>query len=241
MGSGDVVEIVGAGWTGGLNAVRQNIPIFSATFVVMLIIAAIFQPLLPKWHHLHHASSYHPVPTPIDIHVWLLETAQNILDSIAAAPSMVAVHRFVLLKEHGKTMNNIRRLVFFALWISVFHFATSLPGLFMDRTDFVAFILIVLVYYCMPRLVMSFPAVALDIQDPIRDSWKRARGHWWKIVGVMVLGFLPMLLLVLFVIGANDIIRIAIVSVLATVSPVLGAGLASELYRSYGGLTRQAT
>jgi hypothetical protein len=85
---------------------------------------------------------------------------------------------------------------------------------------------------------MSFPAVALDMEHPLRDSWNRTRGHWWKVLGVMILGFLPLIIgfVKFFVFASNQIARIFYAAVYSSVTPVVGAALASELYRNFGGL-----
>lgn len=211
--------------------------LFGVVFFIMLLIAAIIQPFFPPVHFTHHSTLHNHAARPINLHLWVLGLFQTLLVSIASAPCMVAVHRFVLLKEKRQEFWDTRRVVFFTGWIAAFHLLPALPGPFLGRIDLVAFVFIFVTYYCMGRFVMSFPAIALDIANPLRDSWTRTRGHWWEIVSVMIVGLLPFLIpVILIAAGASETLRIFLISVMNTIFPAVGAGLASELYRKFGGL-----
>jgi hypothetical protein len=234
-------EIIGASWRGAFGAIRRDIPLFAVTFLVMLTIAAIMQPMLPTWHPSNHTGFRSHVARPMNLHFLLISNIQNVLISIAAAPCMITVHRFVLLNEHGKALHNYRRVAYFVVWLTSFHLLFSLPSLLIDRVPVLPFFVILILYYCIVRLVMSFPSVALDMPNPLPDSWTRTQGHWWKVAGVMTVGFLPLIILIIPFAGErNETIRIVFVAVLSCLSPALGAALASELYRNFGGLLQPA-
>jgi hypothetical protein len=237
-------QVIGSGWRDALAALRQDNSLLPATLLAMLAITALTSSTLPQWHQVTQASTDLNQAKPFDILNSLTDVARGLLYAIAATPIMLAVHRFVLLGENEKTFNNRRRILRFAIWLVAYRLIPTLMSTFGDEIGrlhpviggLVNFSLGVAYLYVTPRLVMSFPAIALDVDHPIRDSWHRTLGHWWYVAGVMLFGSLPLLV---FSIGSlfSDYVFIWIVALalLNTLWPVLGAALASTLYKNFSG------
>jgi hypothetical protein len=94
------------------------------------------------------------------------------------------------------------------------------------------------------RLSLIYPAVSLGSRLTLRAAWKDSRGHFWSIVGVGFVAYLPLLLIwivVLVVVGPKLLmdslqgstafaIGFAFVN---AVFMVLAASVLSWLYRRY--------
>lgn len=182
----------------------------------------------------------------MNLHVLTINLISTLLTSIAVAPCMVAVHRYILLDAHGELFGSTRRLAYFAVWLCLFHAMPMLP-MYLQAAPGEP-ILMFVAYFFMVRLLLAFPSIALDTPKPFHDSWTRTKGHWWVVAGTVCFALLPSLLLVGFVIlvatpqsneigffGYNSFARIVLISALsATVVPAIGAAVASELYLEFG-------
>jgi len=206
----------------------------SAAFIVLVAFEAIILPFFPVGKFVHH-HYVHSSTGPIPLGRWILDLIQATVSSIIIAPCMLASHRFVLAGEHNRVFKNFPRVGYFAFWITLVHLLPAVMTFMMDRVAGAALLGLV-IYYVMARLVMSFPAIALDISSPIRDGWSRTKGHWWEVVSVMVFGLAPFVLLAMpFALGFGFLGRVFAGSLFGLLMPVIGAALASELYRKFGG------
>jgi hypothetical protein len=126
-----------------------------------------------------------------------------VIVGILLAPFAVAIHRFVLLDEHATryridpTDKRLLRFVYYAVLVialtrvpdlvavALFPVSTSLGWVADMILGIVAALIVV-------RVVILFPAVAVDAADP---SWQRAaedtKGHSWHVFFVLLVSVLP--------------------------------------------------
>jgi hypothetical protein len=247
-------EIIDASWRGTSGAVRANARLFLGVILAVLVVylAAFFiYPVhyvqkLTSSGHLHMVPDMPPLQ--LDIRNFVLAALAN----IASTPMMLATHRHVLLQEDGKIWKNFQRIASFAAALIILHFLLmELPiSATVHKVPGVV-VFIFASYWLMGRLVLIYPAIALDIPQPLSVSWRHTRGHWWLVARVMVFGLAPLFLLMIpfaAVYGASTpanisehlmIMNIA-GALLGAFFPVLAAALASELFRKFGGVPAQA-
>lgn len=255
MYSGDVVR---AGQTGAFNAVKANLRLFAGLMVAAL---ALWQGanLLDPLHFVqvvngagHVSMRMHESP----MHMVLRNTVLDFFSAFIAAPAMIAVHRHVLLGEDGRVWDDKPRMLRFASFYFVVSFVVyELPVLSTNQNPFICFPAVLAAYWIMGRLVPAYPALALDVPGAVVTGFKLSNHHWWFIVRVMIIGLLPTLLLMMIVgvIGAifmalagqhNVSVHLDVLAVLGGLLGLfistVGAGLASELYRKFGGLAQPA-
>jgi hypothetical protein len=129
----------------------------------------------------------------------------TILITCMTTPCMVAVHRFILCNQSHAAFSSFSRLRLFAGLLLLIRLVQGEGGLsqFLFRGHWGSIAQNILglggfifALVCV-RFVLAFPAIALDIPNPVRDSWVRTRGHWWYIVGIFVVGCLSTMLLLI--------------------------------------------
>ncbi len=264
-------QIIGAGWRGAFGAVKTNVGLFLAALLVAVAVSCalnlIVQHFIPFGGL---ASKFGVQGNPINPQAMfammrpflLVSTLGNFIQTIviasAVTPCMIAVHRFILCAESHVAFTSLNRLRHFAALLLLIQIIDSgmgtAPLVFLGTFGVLVqsvFSLGAFIFaLASVRLLLAFPAIALDIPNPLQDSWARTRTHWWYIVGIffvgtmtLVLAMIPLMilsaLLPLFVqkpglYGGvlNGLFLVAV--------PVLGAGFASELYRKYGGVFEPA-
>lgn len=248
-------QIIGAAWRDAIGTIRQNLLIFLAAFLALFALMVAFDYFVPPLHHaLATGPHLHRVArsTPYRATLGLI---QDIIRSIIVVPLMVSVHRFVLLGKYGETLNNPKRLLFFALYLIFINIMSQLPseveGVLQPQSSPQIFLLIVTVaaWIITVRLVLAYPAAALDKPSPLLDSWVRTRGHWWYITSVMICGWLPLLLIgaatiaLAFhhgfkppVFGIDLVFGLFFSTFVTILFVALGAALVSKLYLKFDGL-----
>ena len=227
-------DLIGAAWISGFAAIRRNLTLFIFITLLISVIEFFLQPRLPAGQFgLHHYENGHA--GPIQWHSFLITLIGDIVSSIVVAPCMVAVHRHILLEETGKALSDPQRLLNFSLCLVAVRLFPRVADLAIGRLPGWP-VIEVASYFLMVRLVLSFPAIAIGVAFPFRESWSRSKGHWWQIFWTMVFGLAPTLILLLpFALARDIFVRIAALSTFEMVQPVIVAALASELYRKHLG------
>jgi hypothetical protein len=248
-------QIIGAAWRDAIGAIRRNSLIFLVVFLVLSALMVGFDYFVPPLHHaLATGPHLHRVArsTPYRAILGLIE---DIISSIIVVPLMVSVHRFVLLGKYGETLNDPKRLLFFALYLVFINIMSELPGeiegVLQPQSSSQIFLLImtIIAWIITVRLLLAYPAAALDKPSPLLDSWVRTRGHWWYITTVMICGWLPLLLIGIATItlafhhgfktpvfGIGHVLDILFSTLASVLFIALGAALVSELYLKFDGL-----
>jgi hypothetical protein len=246
--------VIGDGWRGAFGAIRQNILLFAAAVAGGGLVqgAAYFVAPLHYAQHLSPTMHPHMYITGSATYLLVRNTAVDILNCTAMAPMMVAIHRFVLLRDTQNIWLNWRRVALFATFLAGIHFGLmELPGYFQQLYP-AAGVITIGGLWLLGRLVLTYPATALDMAEPWLESWRRTRGHWWFIAGVMVISTLPLYLIILPIFFSTiynatpatvgvGYMKETIVTIMAT--PfwyVFVAALASELFRKFGGVPAQS-
>lgn len=247
-------QIIGAAWRGTFETIRRNPALFLVVLLAFIASDQLFHHFAPVLHHAQTVNPHaprHPRATPSGA---VLGLFQDIVESIIAAPLMLAVHRYVLLNETPAPFGDARRLGYFALYLLTVRLLAEVPmdieGVLQpDSSGQITFLLIAAVILPITvRLVLTYPGAALEQQAPLRDSWDRSRGHWWYITSIMFCGGLPLIIVDLVAIAVFfpdwksplPSIRLELLSFFMTASSVLyiaaGAALLSELYRKFGAI-----
>ena len=245
--------IIRAGWRGAFSATAANWRLFGVLLLLNAALAALANLADPSNFtqknfgfdgHVQMVSSMSP------LHLAIHTAALSVFSSILAAPAMVAVHRHVLLHEDHKIGKNIKRLaVFAALFLGIKFVLIGLPGILRSISHWFGFEAFISLWL-LGRLALTYPAAALDQANPLGLSWQRTRGHWWFVAGVMVLGLAPAVLIVApFTIMAINSTPATVGRAYAYLAAagvvsgqaytILGAALASELFRKFGGVPAQ--
>jgi hypothetical protein len=241
---------------------RRNASLFTLAFIGLLILEWV-EPRAepPGWGDwADHAWAPGAVLSGLAV-----EAAVLLPYNAIVAPCILAVHRHVLLGgEAGRdVLGRPRRVFDFALALLAVDLLVFAPvtGLHLAELSeraigpwlyalavLGATVAIVAAVICSVRLVLVFPAMALDRADAWREGWRLTRGHWWAIVGSLLF----CLLLIWVVVLAEKLIAPAVTGGVAgtlsalvsaaadLVSSAVGAALASALYRNYGGMARGA-
>jgi hypothetical protein len=247
-------QIVFAAWGGAFGAIRRNPVLFGGVFLALYVAQLYFDYLTPIVHHAQAVNPHLPrVPrsTPARAALGLLD---DVITSLIAAPLMLTVHRFILLGENQGALSKKRRLVFFALYLLCVRLMGDVPTHIegVVRPDSAVQVVLLLLttaaWIVTIRLLLAYPAAALERPVPLLDSLDLTRGHWWYIVSIMICGWLPLmivdaaLLYAFYRIQAEPIfgVKLALEVFLSTAMTPLyiasGAALVSELYRKFDGL-----
>jgi|GEM_PF-4782143 hypothetical protein len=247
-------QIIFAAWRGVLGAIRRNPRLFGAVFLALFVAQLSYDYLVPIVHHTQAVNPHLPrMPrlTPARAALGLLD---DVITLIIAAPLMLTVHRFILLGETHGSLSKKRRLVFFALYLLGVRLMgdvpTSIEG--VARPDSAAQVVLLLLttaaWIVTIRLLLSYPAAALERPAPLYDSWGLTRGRWWYIASIMICGWLPLMivdaaLLYAFhrvqaqpTFGIELILEVFLSTATIPLYIASGAALVSELYRKFDGL-----
>lgn len=196
---------------------------------------------------------------------WIAGLAHEAIGGVLLAPFAIAVHRFVLLDERAARYRidpvdgRFLRFTFYLMLMAALGEVPNLLALasalvrssFGLPVIFLLCILCIVVTIITVRVVILFPAVAVDAADP---SWQRAvedtKGHSWHVFFVLLISMLP-------IIVATDVLYRS-VALVWSVSPLAWAVLtglgsatvelvgmavlvaaASRLYQALGRSSRQ--
>jgi hypothetical protein len=183
-------NIIGAAWRGAFLAARYNLQLFITVIAVQLIFGialSYVSPALPTPDNPGFSSSYK-----------FYVIISTIAAALFAVLPMIAVHRYILRGEVGQATQNNGRIIHFAFALVLVRLAAQISTLLHSiapALSVAATILIFVVYFLLVRFILVFPLTALDAPHPWSESWAMTRRHWWFSFGVMLCGFLPLLLI----------------------------------------------
>lgn len=174
----------------------------------------------------------------------LLSLIVGLMWNFFITPIFIAVHRYIVLGEitprYRLAPSEPRFLLFFG-WSAVLSLGSAVPVLLglLVTADFALVLgvaLIVLFFIASVRLIILFPAIAIDAPGADwRNAWADSRGNFWRIFGIIMFTMLPLILaglLLMGLFGAQSRILIVISSVIALAGGVLGVAAASRLYQA---------
>jgi hypothetical protein len=183
-------------------------------------------------------------------HLFLRSLSLNEISLAAFAPAMLAIQRHMLLGE-SPTPGSAPRLARFTLWLLGVHI------LFVELPGFAAILwppalaLALIGLLALPRLALIGPAIALDLHNPLPESWLRTYGHYPFAAAAFLLALLPFALVLLPFLAAIDTASLATISARYTASvlaslvlqPVwfsMAASVSALLLHRLGGISAQA-
>ncbi len=240
----EIVDLILAGWRGAIGAVQRNAVLFAGAFVAIFVLHAIYQFVVPPLHFVTTTGlNPHMVVAGHSVFRWWITLIYSVLSAIVFVPCMVAVHRFILLGEEGTALRNQSRLIRFGTFL-VAILVIEAVGVVLPHI--LALIFGIAALIVLVRLVLTYPALALDRPRPLDESWNKSRGHWWFIAGTMVGGLLPLMVVFAllgllfggreFAMGHPGFLGMAVMALAGVVYVTAVAALASELYRKFGGM-----
>ena len=169
---------------------------------------------------------------------------QSVLSSLVYALAAIAVHRFILLGETATPRSwPVRRFLRFVGWLLVFQILFWMY-LFSLRWHLVQLILGISILILTVRLILIFPALAMDEPGGIEINWNRTRNQFWRIGAALVVALGP-IYIVEFVVALgvfsqwllggsvftpSAILMSAINALLVTVNVTVAAAIASWAY-----------
>jgi hypothetical protein len=222
------------GWQDGFRALGQMPKMAIKALIIIILCGLVFSPFMPK----------DPIDRPFATELYdksvgtvLLGFALSTLQSFFLVPIAIAVHRYILLGEITETYfpdpgsPRFRSFFFFGVLIQAI---MLLPSLSNGLLSFLLFCLAV--FFC-ARLIMLFPAIAIDGPGGnLAGGWQNSSGHFWPIFATIVLCMLPGLLVVVLLSLIPAALLFASLP-LAVIATFVAPALASHLYR---GLVQQA-
>jgi hypothetical protein len=180
----------------------------------------------------------------------------SILQLVVYGCLTIKVNRFVLLGEGthpllplgGKPLGRYA-LISLGLALGIVALSIVLVLLLREiRSGGIALVamLVFLAYlFAMVRLSLLYPAISLGSRLTLRAAWKDSRGHFWNILGVVSVAYLPLMIIWIIALvvlgpkmlmtslqGASTVFAIGLAFVNA-VFIVLAASAMSWLYRRY--------
>ncbi len=186
------------GWRDAFNALRSMPGVAGIAFVVMLAVNAAEIPLMP----VNDAAE-------TGLGLQFLSFALVIVQAFLLTPIAIAVHRYVLLHEttgrYALEPANPRFLHFFTFSIAVRALMIA-PSIFMagfgvkSSHSFLAiglsFVLMVVTWITALRLVVVFPAIAVDAPSANwRNAMRDTKGHSWWVFFILVFTSLPFVII----------------------------------------------
>jgi hypothetical protein len=175
----------------------------------------------------------------------------GIVTCILVTPYLIAVHRFVIAGEvtprYRLDWKDRRYQLFFGWWFVMYVLTRAMA--FADLLPknlallILAFAMMVAICVLLTRVVILFPAIALDAPGATpRNAFDDTRGHGWYIFFLLIVSFLPSMLAVGLIIGVIAIIsRVAALLLIAPLLALavmlwltLGVVVVSRLYQNLG-------
>lgn len=173
----------------------------------------------------------------------VLGTLLTLVWNFYLTPIFVAIHRFVVRGEitprYTLRPGEARFRNYFG-WTAALTLASMLPALIGLRAgasvvaNTVALVLMILFLVASVRLLILFPAIALDAPGA---SWPNAfadsQGRFWRIFAILLLAILPLLvggMLLSALVGADSALGKVGWSMVGFLAGTLSAAIASRLY-----------
>ncbi len=245
--------IIGAGWRGAFGAVKQNKLLFAGSVVAQALVQG-FAYLVAPLHYVQRLSPHmhmHMYLAGSHTYLFVRGVAVNLPEFAVMAPLMIAVHRFILVHDKRSVWCNWHRIGLFATVLASIHFFIIEAPTYIGQLYKPAGIATILSCWALGRLVLTYPAIALDIPAPWRESWNRTRKNWWFIAGVMAFGSLPIYFVIFLsfmpvydstpAAATHKAITFVLSGLLTTpIWVAVIAALASELFRKFGGVPVRA-
>lgn len=188
----------------------------------------------------------------------LLGVVVGVVQGFVLTPVAIATHRFVLLGELAPNYTlapSQPRFMRFFIFTLVYQFLMGAPATLMQMSSsaggwiagvggFVFFVLFIAAAIMSLRLLILFPAIAVDARGA---DWRNAlldsKGHSWRIFAIVVLTTLPMLAVVLplyFALawpdgpGTTGGLALSLIQAIASVLSVAAfAAVASRLFAAF--------
>lgn len=198
------------------------------------------------------------------------EFVLSIAQAFLLTPFLIAVHRFIILGEAGRyrLAPGEHRFKLFFLWSIVLSLFAWFPPFLLAaikiapaRGPALLFAFVVVIYalvaiVVMLRLIILFPAIAVDAPGATwRNSMADTKGHAWRILFIGLLASLPLFGVVFLLVMAgvpvdvstastrSSIGRVAIATVVDAAFSVVGltiaVAIASRLYEQLAKLLHQ--
>lgn len=205
---------------------------------------------------------FHPVPSQdadLDVAAKIGHTfltgAFSVLQLVVYGCVTIKVNRFVLLGEGvhpllplgGKPLGRYA-LISVGLMVSMIALALVLVlGMHRVRTGgvvLIAMLLLLAYLFVIIRLSLLYPALSLGSRLTLGAAWKDSRGHFWSMVGIGSVAYLPLMIVWIVVIevfggsmltaGTQGSTAFAIgLAFVNALFMVLAASVLSWLYRRY--------
>lgn len=121
--------------------------------------------------------------------------SQWVASAFALAFVAIAVHRFILLNETATAQSwKAARLLRFVGWLMMFQvFGSIYP--FGFRWPLLVVVLAVGFVIATVRLLLIFPALAVDDPAGLAAAWNRTQRQFWRIVAALVVSLAPLTIL----------------------------------------------
>jgi len=241
-------QILFTAWREAFGAIQRNPIIFGAVFIVLFFVQVSYDYFVPVMNHAQALNSHLPRGPRSTLAHAAIDLVNDVITSIVAAPLMLTVHRFVLLGESSGPLSNGRRLVIFAGYLIAVRLLADVPtdieGVVNPDTasQVVLLILTSAAWIITIRLLLTYPAAALERPRPLFDSWGLTRGHWWYVTCIMICGWLPLMVLdaaILYgyyrlqpqpVFGVKEVVGVFLSAATEPLYIASGAALVSKLY-----------
>lgn len=212
------------GWQDGFRALGEmpKMAIKGLAVVVVCLLAA-----FPLARH---------IPIDKSVGIELFKFGLSIVQVFFLAPVAIAVHRYVLLGEITETYfpdpasARFRRFFLFGVLLEAIWLPATLSN------GLLSLLLFCLAVFFGARLIMLFPAVAIDGHGAnLSGAWRTSSGHFWRIFATVVLSMLPVLLIFAPARGylgeAGIVLGALLVPFGVVIATFVAPALASHLYR----------
>ena len=200
-------------WRSAYSAFRQ-MPLLCLTTLIALIVEILVRRAVAEYAGAPYGHAFSRSAGPAQSHVDLIHAVigipYGVLWAFTIAPLAVSTHRMVSLGElSDRTVLAFgRRDIRLALSVTAMYFIMSLIEIADSLIDskahpaiFLAFFLSqIVVCFILTRFALVFPALALEIERPVRLSIKSTKRHAIKILLAVVLIFITALLPTLLII-----------------------------------------
>lgn len=154
---------------------------------------------VPSPHDIITTGMHHPMPL---LPIYLFSIGAAAVETIVLAPLAIGVHRLILLGEASDdiAIASDPRAWRFALWLIALNLLRQFPTLFKVATSsqlgggisgLIQFALVIVTAIAGVRLVLLFPATAIDQTHPAAYGWRLSRSHAWRIFFTMLVTLIP--------------------------------------------------
>ncbi len=193
-----IFELAIEGWRYAFAALSRMPSILGIAMAIVFGLSIVTLPLLPG-----------PDEQP-SLFFHLFGFLISIVQAYFLTPVAIAVHRFVLLGElterYAPNPSDPRFMRFFAFSV-VYQLLTGVPSFLMSLTGktetgvglvlaFIFFVLLVIALIASLRLLILFPAIAVDARGADwRNAMADTKGHTWRVFFIMLVTSLPALII----------------------------------------------